>query len=727
MPKSFPFYKQFELADCGAACLRMVADFYGQKYSLKYLKTLTGASSEGVSLQDINDAAEFLGLKTYGAELDFETLRDDAPLPAIIFWQGYHFVVVFDIKENSVVIGNPAADSILEISKEEFVFNWVPDDENPTGIALLLESTPEFNIRKEDILTDKSIASFIWKNLFAQKGLFWQLVFGVILVGILQFSMPFLIMSLVDIGIVSENIDFLWIVLGGMVVFLGSQVLVEFIRGALLNFIGIKFHVNLLTNFVAKLVKMPMQFFNSRSLGDIMQRISDSDRLERFFHSSAMFSLFSVVNLVVFGVVLFLFNWQIAGVFVVGTIVYLMYINSFLKRRRILNFQRFDQSAIAHNYLLDIFAGIQDIKLFGAERQRLWTWEDRQAKLFKLNDKALRLEQWQTRGAYFINELKNIIILVIASQAVIEGQMSLGMMLATMYIIGQMSAPVNYLVEFFQNYQEASISFERMTEIEEEFSKQPENELAYTPKSGNIKVENLAYQYGGPGSKVVLKNINLTIPHGKTIAIVGSNGSGKSTLMKLLLGILQPSVGSVKIGGVALNSIDSNYWLSKVSAVLHEGYIFNDTIARNIALGQDNKDNEKLRSICKLVNLQNYIDELPQHYNTIVGEGGSGLSQGLRQRLLLARALYKDPEFLFLDEATNALDSYNETVIMENVKDQFHDKTLVYIAHRLGTISSADLIVVIEEGEVVEVGGHGELYDKGGVYHNFVRRQLSLG
>ena len=620
-----------------------------------------------------------------------------------------------------------AADDILEISKADFIYNWVPDDDNPVGIALLLETTPEFKIRKDDPVVTKSITQFIWKNLSRQKGLMWQLILGIIVVGALQFSMPFFIMSLVDVGVAAENLEFIWIVLAGMVIFIASQVFVEFIRGALLNFIGIKFHVNLLTNFVAKLVKMPMQFFNNRSLGDIMQRISDSDRLERFFHSSAMFSLFSVVNILVFSVVLFAFNKMICAVFVLGTVAYLLYINLFLKKRRKLNFQRFDQGAVAHNYLLDIFAGIQDVKLFSAERQRRWTWEDRQAKLFKLNNRALRLEQWQTRGAYFINEFKNVVILVMAAQAVILGEMTLGMMLATMYIIGQLSAPVNYLVEFFQNYQEAAISFERMSEIEEELNQTDDSKITYLPENGNLQVQNLAYQYGGPGSKVVLKNINLTIPQGKTIAIVGSNGSGKSTLMKLLLGILQPSVGSVKIGDISLNALDMNFWLKKVTAVLHEGYIFNDTIARNIALGQEQIDLEKLRDISKLVNLQNYIDELPQHFNTVLGEGGSGLSQGLRQRLLLARALYKNPDYLFLDEATNALDAYNETVIMENIKERFQNKTLVFIAHRLGTISSADIIVVLEEGEVVEVGGHGALYDKGGVYFNFVRKQLSLG
>ncbi len=729
MLKSFPFHRQFDEADCGAACLQMVTHFHGMEYSLAYLKELTKTSKDGVSLLDVSDAADQLGMKTYGAKLSYETLQHDAPLPAIVFWQGYHFVVVFDIDDNRVVVGNPGAEDIVEIPKKEFIYNWIEDEEETKGVSLLLEPTAEFGqMESGETPSHASVFSFFIKQLAKFPKLWLQLLFGAIFLGIINGALPFLIKALVDGGIAAENLQLIYILMVGMIAFVATQAFGEFIRGAILNYLGINFHSRLLTDYVARLSRQPMKFFNDHSLGSIMQRISDSERLERFFHSSALFSFFSIFSLVILSGVLLYFNYKLFIVFILGTIAYVAYIFAFLRKRRSLNFRRFDIDAVANNYLLDIFSGVEDIKIYNADRQRRMQWEKHQAKLFKLNSEALKWEQWQKRGAFFINEFKNITILVMSAGFVIEGHLTFGGMLAIMFILGQLNAPVNNLVEFFKSYQEAAISLERMNEIEDELDA-PANrkEITYQPKTKNISIENLSYQYGGAGSPVVLKNINLRIPYGKTVAIVGPNGSGKSTLMKLLLGILQPTVGTIKIGDVSLNGIDMNYWMSQVSAVLHNGHIFNDTIANNIALGQTQVDTERLRDVARQVNLLSYVDELPMHFNTVVGEGGGGMSQGLRQRLLLARAIYKDPDFILLDEAVNSLDAFNEMVIMENIRDNTIGKTMIFIAHRLGTISSADIIIVMEKGEIVEVGGHGELYDLGGAYYHFVRKQLELG
>ena len=715
-----------EEADCGPACLRMIADHYGQAYSLDYFRKVTNKSADGVSLQDVADAADSLGMRTHGAKVYYQTLLEDAPMPAIAFWQGYHFVVVVEVHENKVVVANPAADGLVVYSKEDFIYNWVEDDDDPKGVVLLFEPTENLQPSTTSFSEDDTIGKFIWKHFSSFDSAVVQLFAGVLLVGILQFSLPLFMMAIVDYGIVSFDKSFISLVLVGMVAFVFSQVLVEFIRGAYLSVMGVKFHAKIITHYVDKLAKKPMSYFNNRSLGDIMQRIADNDRLERFFQSSALFSLFSIVNIVLFSIILLVFDWRICAVFIFGTIAYLVFLYRFTKKRRELNFKSFDKSAIAQNYLIEMFNGIQDIKLHDAVFQKRIKWESHLAEQLNINKKLLHLEQWQKRGGYLINEFKNIGILVLAAYAVIDGSMSLGMLVATMFIIGQLTAPINSLVEFFQNYQEAGISFDRMNEVLSEKAEDTES-ITYLPDNKDIMIENMSFQYGGAGSNVILKNINLLLPHGKTIAIVGPNGSGKSTLMKIIVGLLKPTVGMVKVGGISLNGIDEKFWFGKIGTAFHEGYIFQDTIAKNIALGEEEVDPRRLKEICELVNFQSYVDSLPNHFNTKIGEGANGLSQGLKQRLMLARALYKNPEYLFLDEATNALDSFNETYVMDNIREHMAGKTIILIAHRLATVSSADYIIYIEQGEILEAGKHGELYDKTGAYHHYVRRQLQMG
>ncbi|MCB0663235.1 MAG: peptidase domain-containing ABC transporter [Saprospiraceae bacterium] len=728
MSSTYPFTKQLDEMDCGAACLQMVTAYYQRKFPLPYLKQLTHTTTEGVSLLDISEAAEKLGMRSLAATVNYEQLQKEIPLPAIIFWEGYHFVVAFEVTDKKVVVGNPAADSIITLSKQEFLYSW-SEDEGPgaKGIVLALEPKPEF-FRSSEGQTGKRKRNYFWQNLKNYSSLLWQVGIGVLLISLLQFALPFLIKSLVDIGIGQKNINFIWLVMGGMGVLLLSQVLLELLRGAIINHIGTHLNITLLTDHLVKIIRLPARYFQRFSTGDLMQRMADHDRMDHLLHSSALYHVFSVLTILSFSVILLIFDCRVFVVFAVGTLLYLIWVRLFLKKKRELNFKKFEQEAAGHNYLLDIFQGIQDIKLFQAERQRRWSWERIQAKLSVINAKSLQLEMLQSRGAYFINELKNLVVVGLTAYAVIENEMTLGMMLATMFILGQLNGPVNALVEFFLVYQDTAISLERLSEIEtiDEEVEKPENK-PFEIGDGAIQVEDVSFKYGGSGVPYVLQDVNFTLPKGKITALVGPSGSGKTTFLKILLGLLEPESGNVRVGEAALKMNHLDFWLDKVSAVLDDGHIFNDTIGRNIALGNELVDQSRLEEVARLANLGDYLEGLPLKYNTVIGESGAGLSQGIRQRLLLARALYKNADYLFLDEATNALDAYNEMLIMENIRDAFPGKTILFVAHRLSTIQFADNIVVMENGRILETGSHEELYAKKGAYFNLVRRQVKIG
>jgi ATP-binding cassette subfamily B protein len=728
MSSAYPFTRQLDEMDCGAACLQMVAAYYQRKFPLPYLKQLTHTTTEGVSLLDISEAAEKLGMRSLAAKVSYEQLQKEIPLPAIIFWEGYHFVVAYEVDDKKVVVGNPAAEGIITLSKQEFLYSWSEEEgSDAKGVLLALEPKPEF-FRKDDAVDGHRKRNYFWQNLKRYSSLLWQVLIGVVMITLLQFALPFLIKALVDIGIGQRNINFIWLVMGGMGVLLVSQLLLELLRGAIINHVGTHLNITLVTDHLVKIIRLPARYFQRFTTGDLMQRMADHDRLDHLLHSSALYHIFSVLTILSFSIILLIFDWRVFLVFLVGTLVYLIWVRLFLKRKRELNFKKFEQEAAGHNYLLDIFQGIQDIKLFQAERQRRWSWERIQAKLFKINAKSLQLEMLQSRGAYFINEIKNLVVVGFTAYAVIQGEMTLGMMLATMYILGQLNGPVNALVEFFLVYQDTTISLERLEEIEALDAKveKPENK-PFDIGDGHIKVENLSFKYGGSGVPFVLKNANLKLEKGKITALVGASGSGKSTFLKIILGLLEPDEGRVQIGDTTLQKTHLDFWLDKVSAVLDDGHIFNDTIARNIALGKELIEGPQLDEVIRLSNLQAYIEGLPLKYNTVIGESGAGLSQGIRQRLLLARALYKNAEYLFLDEATNALDAYNEMLIMENIRDAFPGKTIFFVAHRLSTIQFADCIVVMDNGQVLETGTHEELYAQKGAYFNLVRRQVKIG
>ena len=714
--------------DCGATCLRMIAKHYGRIYSGKYLREVSHVDREGVSLMGISDAAEQIGMHTLGVKVTYDRILEDLPLPCIAHWRQNHFIVVRKINKTHVWIADPAA-GLFKITKKEFLDGWASDkvDGELMGILLLLEPTPDF-YKKDDEKINKGNFSYLWAIVSKYKSLVWQVILGLFVGSILQLIFPFLVQAIVDKGINTRDVSFITIILVAQFILFGTRLAVEFLRSWILLHVGVRVNITLISDFLAKMMKLPIRFFDTKLTGDLLQRIYDNKRIEEFLTSASLITLFSLFNFVVFGIVLAYYSTTILIVFVIATIIYLLWAVLFLAKRREYDYKRFDQMANNQSSLIELIDGIEDIKLHNAQREKRWEWERIQSKLFILSIKVMKLDQWQRFGTSFLNESKNILITFIAAKQVIDGQMTLGMMLAIQYIIGQLNAPIEQLIQFILSAQDAKISLERMNEIHvEENEEDIEQKINVLPENQDISFENVYFQYGGPHSPVILKNINVRIPKGKTTAIVGSSGSGKTTMLKLMLNFYQATKGTVKLGDLNLSNIQNRLWRSKCGAVLQDSYVFSDTIARNIALGDTYIDQAKLLQAVKVANIQTAIESMPLSYNTKIGSNGMGLSQGQKQRLMIARAIYKDPEFMFFDEATNALDAYNEMVIMDNLEEFFRGKTVVVVAHRLSTVRNADNIIVLEKGEVIEEGTHDELTTLRGAYFHLVKNQLELG
>ena len=728
MPLTFPFYKQLDAMDCGVASLRMVAKYHGRHYNPEFLRTISFPDREGVSLMDISDAAEHIGMHTLAVKVPFETLEEEVPVPFIAHWRQNHFIVVYKISKKHVWVADPAAGK-FKISKEDFLSGWVSDvmDNEDVGVVLILETTPKF-FEREGEKENKVGFGYLLRYFRNYTRLIWQLIFGLLAGAFLQIAFPFLVQSIVDKGIENEDVQFIYVILIAQLVLYFSQTAVQYLRSWILLYIGARVNISMISDFLIKMMRLPIRFFDTRMIGDLLQRISDNRRVEMFLTSSTLFTAFSFVTFAIFSGILLIYNVTIFIVFMVATIIFLAWVIVFLRKRKELDYRRFDQMADNQSTLIQLISGMQEIKLHNAERQKRWRWERIQAKLFRISISYLKLEQLQGAGASFINEFKNIIITFIAAKAVIDNQMTLGQMMAVQYIIGQMNAPVLQWMDFIKSYQDASISLERLNEIhtkEEEESNV--DKIGAIPESQELSLQNVYFQYGGPNSSMILKDINLNIKKGDTIAIVGTSGSGKTTILKLLLNFYAPTRGQIKVGDVELGNIHNSLWRSKCGVVMQGGYIFSESIANNIALGDEVVDKKKLLKAVKIANAQAFIEGLPLGYNTKIGDDGIGLSQGQKQRLLIARAVYKDPEYIFFDEATNALDAYNEMIIMENLETFFKNRTVIVVAHRLSTVKNADNIIVLESGEVVEQGSHTELTDLRGAYFYLVRNQLELG
>lgn len=731
-----PFEAQSDAMDCGPACLSMIAKHYGKDFSLDSLRKSCFISKEGVSLFGISETAESIGFRTLGGRFSFEKFAKEAPLPCIVHWRQEHFVVVYKIKAKNfllkstkIYVADPGKGLII-YTEAEFKENWLSTKTQgeDKGVALLLEPTTAFYAQKSE-KQDRNSLKFLFTYFLRYKRFFSQLILGLLLGSLFQLIFPFLTQSIVDIGIKNQNIGFIYLVLLAQLALMLSRMSVDFIRRWILLHISTRINLSLVSDFFIKLMKLPMSFFDTKLMGDLLQRIDDHRRVERFLTAQSLSVLFSIFNFIVFGIVLWIYSIKIFFIFLTGSIIYTSWILLFLKKRRQLDYKYFEQRAINQSKTYQLINGMQEIKLQNCEQRKRWEWEDVQADLFKVNISSLKLEQYQEVGNVFINETKNILITIVAATSVIHGELTLGMMLAVQYIIGQLNAPIEQTVQFIHDYQDTRISLERINEIHhKEDENQHKNEFPVTALSDkNIRINNLTFQYEGPHSPKALNNISLQIPAGKVTAIVGASGSGKTTLIKLLLQYYEPVEGNIFIGNQDLNNFNTKLWRNQCGAVMQDGFLFSESIARNIAVSNEEIDTSKLLYAAKTANIHDFVDTLPLKYNTVIGQEGQGISQGQRQRILIARAVYRNPDFIFLDEATNALDANNERQIIENLDQFYEGKTVVVVAHRLSTVKNAAQIVVLEKGEMVERGTHKELTASKGAYYNLVKNQLELG
>lgn len=725
----FPLYLQLDQADCGPACLRMVAKHHGRTYSSQYLRDRSFIGRDGVSLLGISEAAELIGIRSLGARISFDKL-DQIPLPCIAHWRQSHFVVIYRIKNGKIYLADPARGLVVS-TKESFLEGWakVSTAAQAEGIILALEPTPDFyRLDGEQPLQHTSwgfLITYVWRY----KSFLVQLILGLLVASLLSLIFPFLMQAIVDIGIDNQDLGFVYLLLLAQLMLFAGRTAIEFIRNWILLHIGIRINISIISDFLIKLMRLPMSFFDTRMIGDILQRIQDHNRIERFLASTTLEALFSIGSLVVYSAVLLMYSSDIFLVFLTGGVAAVTWTLVFMKKRRELDMRRFGELSDEQSKLIQLITGMQEIKLNSNERQKRWEWEHIQARLFKTSLKGLGLAQYQEGGTLSINELKNIVITFLAARAVIDGTMTLGMMLAAQYIVGQLNAPIVRFINFLRIYQDAKISLERLGEIHCQADEEDptEEKITFIPHNKTLYIHQLSFQYEGPRSPYVLRDLTMEIPQGKVTAVVGGSGSGKTTLLKLLLKFYPATTGTIGLGETNLANVKASLWRARCGVVMQDGFMFNDTIARNIALGAERLDKERFLQAVRAANIDNFIESLPLGYNTRIGMDGAGISQGQRQRILIARAIYKDPEYLFFDEATSSLDANNERVIMENLATIYESKTVVVIAHRLSTVRNADQIVVLDKGSILERGTHAELTALRGAYYDLVKNQLELG
>lgn len=729
--KRFPIYFQHDIMDCGPTCLRMVAKYYGKTITLDSLRKSSGFSKDGVSLLGIAEAAENIGFKTTGVTLTYQQLITVAKLPAILHWGQNHFVVATAKANNKKITVADPAKGIIAYTKEEFCRKWIStkvDNGEDVGVALLLEPTNKF-FEQEDHKDNKVGWGILFSYLTKYKRYFLQIFLALLLGSLIQLVFPFLTQSIVDTGINTQDLNYISIILIAQLMLFFGRTIVEFIRSRLLLHISVRINLSILSDFWIKLMRLPVSYFDTKHTGDILQRIGDNRRIESFLTGAAINTFFSIINLFIFSIVLLMYNYVIFLVFATGSVLYFLWIRIFLRYRRKLDYQRFETASKENSLTMQMILGMQEIKLNTAEHLRRWEWENIQTRLFKLSFKSLSLSQYQQAGAFFINEGKNIVITFLVAQMVITGQLTLGAMLAVQYIIGQLNSPVEQLIGFTQSAQDAKMSLERLNEIHQLTDEEPSDKpfSHQLPQNKSIELKKLSFTYPGAGNEPVLNDINLLIPEGKVTAIVGMSGSGKTTLLKLLLRFYENYKGDISIGHASLKTISPKHWRTACGCVMQDGFIFSDSIAKNVAASDENPDYQRLLHATTAANILPFIENLPLGFNTKIGAEGNGISAGQKQRILIARAVYKNPQFLFFDEATNALDANNEKVIMENLKEFFKDRTVVVVAHRLSTVKNADKIVLLENGVIIEEGNHEELADLKGKYFELVKNQLELG
>ncbi|HEX6910763.1 MAG TPA: peptidase domain-containing ABC transporter [Longimicrobium sp.] len=725
----FPIYRQFDAMDCGPACVRMVAGHYGKRFTQREMRERAHIDRGGVSLLGIAYAAESVGFRTLSVRTTLDALAREAPLPAIVHWRQNHFVVVHRVTRDRVHVADPAQGE-LAYTHEEFAQGWLADggQASDRGVVLLLEPTPGFFEQEDTPADQRATLRFLLGYVRSYRAFFAQVALGMLVASLLQLVFPFLTQALVDHGIGNQDLGFVNVVLLAQLTLLASRTAVEFIRNRILFHVGTRIYVSIISDFLAKLLRLPVPFFDTRHVGDILQRVHDHTRIQQFLTSTLLQTLFSVMTLAVFSVVLAVYSWAIFGVFAVGSVLYVAYSLLFLRRRKQLDYQRFAEQARTQSALVELVSGIGEIKLAAAEQQKRWGWERIQARLFRVSMKSLSLDQLQDGGSIAINEMKNIFITFLGAKLVIDGQLTLGMLLAVQYIIGQLNGPLGQLVSIVHNAQDARIAMERLGELHgHEDEETPGSRVTEMPEEGSITLRGVSFGYGGALGEEVLRDVDMDIPAGRVTAIVGASGSGKTTLLKLLLQFYAPTRGEIRVGGTPLATLSARTWRRHCGAVMQDGQLFSDTIAGNVAVGDEAVDPRRLLHATTVANIREYVEALPLAYNTRVGRDGLGMSQGQLQRLLIARAVYKQPRYLLFDEATSSLDANNEKAIMGRLQDEFRGRTVVVVAHRLSTVRNADQIVVLDRGRVVERGTHDELTALRGHYYTLVKNQLELG
>lgn len=726
----FPYVKQHDSMQCGIACLAMVCRYYGKKYTIDAISNYCFATTEGVSMLGISQAAGKLGLETLALRLTADNLAE-LEMPCILHWNQNHFVVLYKVSKNGqrFHVADPGKGRI-RYTIEEFEQHWASTQSGgeSKGIAMFLKPTQKFYDKKEVQSEQPRSFRFLWGYVMEYRRYFLQIFLGLLLGCVLQLIMPFLTQGIVDLGIRHKDIELIWVILLGELMIVVGRTATDFIRRWLLLHISMRINISLVSDFFIKLLKLPMSFFDTKLMGDLLQRMNDHSRVQSFLTNQVLGVMFTMLSFVVFGVVLFIYNRLIFAVFLLGSALYGLWIAHFLSRRKVLDYELFEQQAISQNKTYQFITSMQEIKLQDCEQRRRWEWEDTQADLFGVQMKSLKLQQTQEAGSIFINELKNILITVLAATAVINGQITLGAMLAVQYIVGQLNSPVEQLMSFIYSLQDVKISLERINEIHRAKNEAGnDNRLTTFDGEKGIDVSDIDFKYDPHALKKTLEGISFSIPAGRVTAIVGASGSGKTTLIKLMLGYYRVMGGEIRIAGHNINDYNLKWWRRHCGVVMQDGVIFSESIARNIAVGDGEVDVERLEQAARIACIHDYVMSLPLKYNTKIGRDGMGLSQGQKQRILIARAVYKNPDFIFLDEATNSLDAKNEREIVENLDRFYEGRTVVIVAHRLSTVRNADQIVVIDGGRIVETGTHNSLIAAKGAYFNLVKNQLELG
>lgn len=727
--RKIKYRQQRDVMGCGAACLSMISAYYGNPLSLEFVTSKSGMSSQGVSLLGVASTARSLGFETVGIKTNFNGLSH-VPLPCILHWNQNHFVILnkADYTKDKFEIVDPGEGKI-EMGGDTFKLHWLGDCQtNNVGIVLALRPLSLFYEIKDNIKRVDDGPKILLGYLKQYDKIFLQILLGMLLGCILQIIMPFLTQWIVDFGIHYHDINLIWLILIGELMIVCGRTATDFIRRWLLLHISMRINISLVSDFFIKLLKLPMSFFDTRLMGDLLQRIGDHSRVQFFLTNQVLGIIFTTLSFVVLGIVLLTYDNLIFLIFTIGSVVYGIWIAKFLSQRKSIDYEIFEQQSINQNRTYQFITSIQEIKLQDCEKRRRWEWEDTQADLFKVQMKSMKLQQSQEAGSIFINEIKNILITIFAATAVIKGQISLGAMLAIQYIVGQLNSPIDQFMQFIYSFQDVKISLERINEIHSVDNECAKNiNLRSFSNKKTIELNKILFKYDRYGLHNTLDDVSFSIPEGKVTAIVGASGSGKTTLIKLMLGYYKVLNGEIKISGENINKYNLKWWRRHCGVVMQDGIIFSESIARNIAVDDGEIDVNRMEEAAQLSCIHEYIMSLPLKYATKIGRDGIGLSQGQKQRILIARAVYKNPDFIFLDEATNSLDANNERRIVKNLNKFYKGRTVIVVAHRLSTVKNADQIIVLDNGHVVEIGNHTLLIEHKGVYYNLVKNQLELG